>query len=170
MTDEEFEGIVTEVVNRITRNSVDVASVDVIDSSDDLASKHVNTLPGSTADGTIVQVAIDVLAKPAREAASSATSAASTANAAAQAAIGAKTTIESSFEEIKSQANGVINDCEVATTNAQTAADNIGNKKILVITEDQYAQLLQGETIEVEGKEYSMDINTIYFTTEEEPV
>ena len=170
MTDEEFEGIVTEVVNRITSNSVDVASVDVIDSSDDLASKHVNTLPGSTADGTIVQVAIDVLANPAREAASSATSAASTAKAAAQAAIGAKTTIESSFEEIKSQANGVINDCEVATTNAQTAADNIGNKKILVITEDQYSQLLQGETIEVEGKEYSMDINTIYFTTEEEPV
>ena len=50
MTDEEFERIVTEVVNRVTSNSVDVASVDVIDSSDDLASKHVNTLPGSTAE------------------------------------------------------------------------------------------------------------------------
>lgn len=170
MTDEEFERIVTEVVNRITSNSVDVASVDVIDSAADLVSKHVNTLPGSTADGTIVQVAIDVLARPAREAASSATSAASTANAAAQAAIGAKTTIESSFEEVRNQANEVISDCEVATTNAQTAADNIGNKKILVITEDQYTALLNGETIEIEGKTYTMDANTIYFATEEEPV
>lgn len=170
MTDEEFERIVTEVVNRVTSNSVDVASVDVIDSAADLANKHVNTLPGSTADGTVVQVAIDVLARPAREAASSATSAASTANAAAQAAIGAKTTMESSFEEVRSQANEVISDCEVATTNAQTAADNIGNKKILVITEDQYTALLNGETIEVEGETYTMDTNTIYFATEEEPV
>ena len=30
--------------------------------------------------------------------------------------------------------------------------------------------MAKNDTIEVEGKEYSMDINTIYFATEEEPV
>ena len=170
MTDEEFEKVVTEVVNRITSNSVDVASVDVISTAEELESKSVNTLPGSTADGTIVQVAVAVLSKPAKEAAASANTAATSANAASSAATEATALIKQQFEEVKSSMNDSISKCDTATAEAKTASDNIGNKKLLVITEDQYTALLNGETITVDGKSYTMDINTIYFATEEDIV
>ena len=100
---------------------------------------NVRTLPCSKEDGTIVQVAVSTLAAPALAAASSANSAATAANSAA----------------------------EAATEKAEQAAANIGNKRILVITEDQYTQLLNNEVIEIDGVQYSMDANTIYFCTEE---
>lgn len=168
MTDEEFEKVVTEVVNRITSSSVDVASVDIIDTAEELESKSVNTLPGSTSDGTIVQVAIPVLSKPAKEAAASANNAATSANAASKAATEATTLMQEQFKGVKSDMENSIQDCKTATSEAKQASDNIGNKKILVVTEDQYAALLRGEAITVDGKTYTMDTNTIYFSTEGE--
>lgn len=168
MTDEEFEKIVTEVVNRITSSSVDVAAVDIIDTAEELESKNVNTLPGSTSDGSIVQVAVSVLSKPAKEAAASANTAATSANAASKAATEATAVMQQQFEEVRTEMVDNIADCESATNAALQASDNIGNKKILVITEDQYSALLRGEAITVEGKTYTMDTNTIYFATEEE--
>ena len=70
--------------------------------------------------------------------------------------------------EIKDNINTqVIPECEAATEKAEQAAANIGNKRILVITEDQYTQLLNNEVIEIDGVQYTMDTNTIYFCTEE---
>lgn len=163
MTSEEKQEIVDEIVNIITTNSTSINEVEVVT---DIS--NVKTLPCSKSDGTIVQVDISTLAAPALAAASSANSAATVANSAAEAATKAQQQTVQEFGEIKENINTqVIPECEAATQKAQQAADNIGNKKILVITEDQYTQLLNGEIIEIDGVQYSMDANTIYFCTEE---
>lgn len=163
MTNEEKQEIVDEVVNIITTNSTSINEVEVITDV-----SNVRTLPCSKEDGTIVQVAVSTLATPALEAASNANSAAISANSAAEAATKAHQETVGEFAEIKENINTqIIPKCEVATEKAEQAANNIGNKKILVITEDQYAQLLNGEVIEIEGVQYTMDANTIYFCTEE---
>lgn len=163
MTNEEKQEIVDEVVNIITTNSTSINEVEVITDV-----SNVRTLPCSKEDGTIVQVAVSTLAAPALEAASNANSAAISANSAAEAATKAQQEAVQEFGKIKDNINTqVIPGCEAATEKAEQAANNIGNKKILVITEDQYAQLLNGEVIEIEGVQYTMDANTIYFCTEE---
>ena len=163
MTNEEKQEIVDEVVNIITTNSTSINEVEVITDV-----SNVRTLPCSKEDGTIVQVAVSTLATPALEAASNANSAAISANSAAEAATKAQQEAVQEFGEIKDNINTqVIPRCEAATEKAEQAANNIGNKKILVITEDQYAQLLNGEVIEIDGVQYTMDANTIYFCTEE---
>lgn len=167
MTDEEFEKIVTEVVNRITTSSIDVAKVDVIDTTEEFESKSVNTLPCSTSDGTIVQVATPIFSKPAKEAAASANNAAALAKASSLAADKATKDMQEAFGEVQDTMNESIDKCDKVTSAAQQAADNIGNKKILVITEDQYTMLLNGDSITVDDKTYEMDTNTIYFATEE---
>lgn len=163
MTNEEKQEIVDEVVNIITTNSTSINEVEVITDV-----SNVRTLPCSKEDGTIVQVAVSTLAAPALAAASNANSAAISANSAAGAATKAHQEVVEEFGEIKENINTqIIPKCEVATEKAEQAANNIGNKKILVITEDQYTQLLNGEVIEIEGVQYTMDANTIYFCTEE---
>ena len=159
MTNEEKQQIVDEVVNIITTNSTSINEVEVVTDV-----SNIKTLPCSKADGTIVQVAVSTLAAPALAAASSANSAATAANSAAEAATRAQQETVQKFGEIKNNINTqVIPECKAATEKAEQAAANIGNKRILVITEDQYTQLLNNEVIEIDGVQYTMDVNTIYF-------
>lgn len=220
MTDEELNDIVSAVISKITDNSVNVATVDVINDLDSLNDKGVSTLPGSDKDGNIVQVAISVLTEPvntaikkateattkasevtgvantATEAATNATNlateAASTANAAAATATStmedavakaeeaiskaentntnveaAISTMDTKFGSLSTEVENSLVSCSEAVAKVEEISSNIGNKKLLVVTESQYSKLAAGETITIDGTNYTLDVNTIYFATEE---
>lgn len=162
MTTEEKQEIIDAVVNEITTSSVSIEEVETVTDVTGVA-----TLPCSKSDGTIVQVAVSTLAAPAKAAAETANASAAACDSATQAATAATAQMQEDYQQVAEAASAQTASCKEATDAAEKAADNIGNKKILVITEDQYAQLLNGETITIDNKEYTMDTNTLYFCTEE---
>lgn len=161
MTPEEKEEIINEIINRITTKSVSVNEVDTVTDT-----SIISTLPCLTNDGTVVKLSVSTLAQPSLAAASKANTAAENANASAAAADTAKSDIEDAYGDISERSNQAISDCENATEAALTASANIGNKKILVITEDEYNTLLNGETIAIDGVEHELNDSTIYFCKE----